>query len=171
MKLAAILSFSFFQLLAPLPMALAQESIYRCGNEYTNNAADAKARGCKPLQGGNVTVVQGARPAAPAASGPARAGVAATASPPGAPRVDVNEQRNRDAGARAILEAELKRIEARQAALLREYNNGEPEKTGIEGRNYQRYLDRVAELKASIARNEEDMSGIKRELVRLPPAR
>ncbi|MEY2953705.1 MAG: hypothetical protein RLZZ401_1792, partial [Pseudomonadota bacterium] len=27
--------------------AQAQDSIYRCGNEYTNNAIDAKARGCK----------------------------------------------------------------------------------------------------------------------------
>ena len=34
--------------------------------------------------------------------------------------------------ARAILEAELKKAEARQAELLKEYNNGEPEKQGSE---------------------------------------
>ena len=171
MKFAVILPLTLFQLLAPLTGAIAQDGIYRCGNEYTNNAADAKARGCKPLEGGNVTVIQGSRPPVSPASGTARAGTAATASPMGAPRVDAGEQRNRDAGARAILEAELKRIEVRQAALLREYNNGEPEKMGNESRNYQKYLDRTAELKASIARNEEDMSGIRRELSRLPPAR
>jgi hypothetical protein len=70
-----------------------------------------------------------------------------------------------------ILESELKKAEARQADLLREYNNGEPEKMGSEARNYQKYLDRVADLKASIARNDSDIAGIKRELARLPPAR
>jgi hypothetical protein len=47
-----------------------------------------------------------------------------------------------------------------------EYNNGEPEKMGNESRNHQKYLDRVAELKASIARNESDIAGIRRELGR-----
>jgi hypothetical protein len=31
---------------------------------------------------------------------------------------------------------------------------------------HQKYLDRVAELKASIARNESDIAGIRRELGR-----
>ena len=39
-------------------------------------------------------------------------------------------------------------------------------KQGAEARNHQKYLDRVAELKAAIARNEEDIAGIKRELTR-----
>jgi hypothetical protein len=81
-------------------------------------------------------------------------------------RVDAEEQRARDSNARAILEAELKKAEARQAELVKEYNNGEPEKMGPEHRNYQKYLDRVAELKASIARTESDIAGIKRELGR-----
>jgi hypothetical protein len=37
---------------------------------------------------------------------------------------------------------------------------------GPEPKNHQKYLDRVAELKASIARNEDDIAGIKRELAR-----
>jgi hypothetical protein len=37
---------------------------------------------------------------------------------------------------------------------------------GPEHRNHQKYLDRVAELKASIARNENDIAGIQRELTR-----
>jgi hypothetical protein len=45
----------------------------------------------------------------------------------------------------------------------KEYANGEPEKQGIESRNYQRYLDRVAELKAAVARAESDVAGIQRE--------
>lgn len=69
-----------------------------------------------------------------------------------------------------ILESELKKAELRQAELGREYNNGDPEKLGPETRNNQKYLDRVAELKASIARNESDIAGIRRELGRVPSA-
>jgi hypothetical protein len=151
--------------------AQAQDRIYRCpGNEYTNNATAAQQRGCKLVEGGNVTVVQGAGATGPAA-GPAAAPVrspAATASPAGSPRVDSADQRARDSDARMILETELKRAEARRDQLLKDYNNGEPEKMGIESRNHQRYLDRVADMKAQIARNDADIEGLKRELSRLP---
>jgi hypothetical protein len=157
--------------LGTVQLAVAQDSIFRCGNEYTNNATEAKAKGCKTLQGGNITVVQGTKPVAPPATSGTGAKVASSlpaTAPPGAPKVDVNEQRNRDTGARAILEGELKRTENRQAELTRDYNNGEPEKSGGESRNYQKYLDRVAALKADMARNEEDIAGLKREMARLP---
>ena len=150
------------------PAAWAQDRIYRCGNEYTNNVSQAKDRGCKLVEGGNVTVVEGMRPAPAAAASGAAPVVTA---PPGAPRVNANEQKARDADARAILEVELRKAEARQAELLKEYNNGEPDKLGPETRNHQKYLDRVAELKAAIARNESDIAGIKRELGRVPATR
>ena len=141
-----------------LVQAQAQERIYRCGNEYTNNAQVAKTRGCKLMEGGNITIVQGITPQAsrPAAATPAaRSG---GNSP---------EQRARDSDARAILAAELRKAEERLAQAQKEYANGEPEKQGIESRNYQRYLDRVAELKAAVARAEADVAGIRRELGRL----
>lgn len=144
--------------------------IWRCGNTYTNDAAQAQAQGCKIVEGGNVTVVEGTRVQAPPAVRVAAASPSAPAAAAGAaPRVDSAEQRARDADARLILEAELKKAEARQAELLKEWNNGEPEKIGPEHRNYQKYLDRVAELKASLARNESDIAGIRRELGRLSP--
>ena len=86
-------------------------------------------------------------------------------------RVDSAEQKARDADARQILESELKKAETRQAELLKEFNNGEPDKQGAEARNYQKYLDRVAELKANIARNDNDIAGLKRELVRVPASK
>jgi hypothetical protein len=146
----------------------AQERIYRCGNEYTNTVPNAQTRGCKLMDGGNVTVVQGTRPAA---SAPLRGAAASTATS-GGQRVDAGEQKSRDSDSRQILELELKKAEARELELLREYNNGEPERRGDETRNYQKYLDRVAELKASLARNESDIAGIRRELGRavLAPA-
>ena len=141
----------------------AQERMYRCDNNYyTNSTADPKARGCKPLESGNVTVVQGTRPAAVAVLQPVKVAVATQVGQ----RVDAGDQRARDSDAKQILETELRRAESRQAELAREYNNGEPEKQGIESRNYQKYLDRVAEMKSSLARNESDIAGIRRELGR-----
>ena len=101
-------------------------------------AQEAKEKGCRTLEGNAITVIQSPRPrtAAPA-SGP---------RPPEA-KVDAAEQRSRDSDARRILEAELRRDEAQLAAMRKEYNNGEPERQGNE-RNFQRYLDRVAEMKS-----------------------
>jgi hypothetical protein len=137
----------------------ADDRIYRCGNEYTNTVSDAQAKTCKLLSGGNVTVVQSTKPAVGAK--------VASASQSGQ-RIDAADQRAKDSDARLILESELKKAEAKQADLLKEFNNGEPEKLGPETRNQQKYLDRVAELKAAIARNDSDIAGIKRELARLP---
>ena len=129
--------------------SLAQERIYRCGNEYTNNATVAKAQGCKLMEGGNITVIQGPAPQAAPRS------ASSSTAPRSAPRNDSAEQRARDSDARQILEMELRKAEERLAQAQKAYANGQPEKEGIESRNYQRYLDRVAELKASVGRAEE----------------
>lgn len=138
-------------------LSVAQERIYRCGNEYTNTVTEAQAKTCKLVSGNSVTVVPAHKPSA--------ASKAAAA-----PRVGTADQRAKDSDARLILESELKKAEARQAELLKEYNNGEPEKLGPEHRNNQKYLDRIAELKASISRNESDIAGIRRELGRATAA-
>jgi hypothetical protein len=145
--------------------ALAQGQVYRCpGNNFTNSLTpkEADERGCKVVEGGNVTVVQ-SRP--PAAKAPAVASAPRSAES----RVSDTDQRARDSDARRILENELKREEEQLANLQKEFNNGEPERLGNE-RNYQKYLDRVAELKANIARKESDIASIKRELSKLPSA-
>jgi hypothetical protein len=133
----------------------ADDRIYRCGNEYTNTVTDAQAKNCKLISGGNVTVIQAIKPSPGKSSASGQ-------------RTDTADQRSKDADARMILEAELKKAEAKQVELLKEYNNGEPERLGQETRNNQKYLDRVAELKAAIGRNDADIAGIKRELSRVP---
>ena len=146
---------------------------YRCGNTYTNVAAEAKAKHCKLVEGGFVSVVEGTRVQGAAGNGTANSAVkVAAASPTSAgTRVDSADQKARDADARQILESELKKAESRQAELVKEFNNGEPDKQGGEARNDQKYLDRVAELKASISRNGNDIAGIKRELGRVPASK
>jgi len=151
--------------------ALAQSEsskpVYRCpGNPvlYTDSmsAKEAKEKGCTTLEGAPITIIAAPRRsvqpsnAVPATSQPARPDS----------RVDSNEQRLRDNDARRILEQELRKEEEALAALKKEYNNGEPERRGDE-RNYQKYIDRTAELKASVARKESDVAALKRELGKL----
>jgi hypothetical protein len=162
-------------LLAGLPVAQAQQGggvVYRCpGNPvlYTDALSEREARekGCRALEGAPVTVIPAPRPRTGAAGAVPNPSPASTNPSPGANRVDPAEQRARDTDARRILEAELRKEEERLATLVREYNSGEPERRGDE-RNYQKYLDRVAEMKAGISRKEADIAAIKRELAKLP---
>ncbi len=136
---------------------------YVCpGNVFTNtiSAKEAEARGCKAREAQQPTTIAGPKPRPVGGSAPA--------SGPRTDKVDSAEQRARDSDARRILEGELRRAEEQLDSLKREYNNGEPERRGDEARNYQRYLDRVAEMKAAIARQEADIAAIKRELAKLP---
>ena len=140
--------------------ALAAEgsTMYRCpGNEYNNtlSAKEAKDKGCKTIEGAPITIIQSVKPRAPAA----------TSS--GVTRVDPVEQKIRDNDARRILEGELKREEDRLAAMKTDYNNGQPERQGNE-KNYQKYVDRVADMKSAIDRKESDIAALKREIAKQP---
>ncbi len=145
----------------PVAQVLAQ-TVYKCpGNLYTDSisAKEAAARNCKTLEGAPVTVIQGpARRPAPSST--------ESASRPAETRVNPGDQAARDADKRRILETELRREEDRLAALKAEYNNGQPERRGDE-KNYQKYLDRTAELKANLERSESDVAALRRELGKL----
>jgi hypothetical protein len=157
-------------LLALLPASVLAQAglVYRCPGPpvlYTDalSAEEARERNCRTIEGAPITVIQAARPRA--ASAATANGAALRASDA---RVDPTAQRLRDNDARRVLEAELRREEDKLATLKRDYNNGEPERRGEE-RNYQTYLDRVAQLKAALQRSESDIAAIKRELSKLPP--
>jgi hypothetical protein len=140
--------------------------VYRCPGPpplYTDTitAAEAKEKGCRSIEGTPITVIQGTRP---------RNGTpvpAASDARPSEGKIDPAQQRSRDNDARRILEAELKKEEDQFARLQKDYNNGEPERQGDE-RNFQKYQDRVAEMKAALARKESDIAAIRRELAKLP---
>ncbi len=157
---------------APPP---ATAAVYRCPGPpvlYTDAVTprEAQERGCRLLEGAPVTVLQAPRPrpaAAAASASPAPNGNAAAKPLPEA-KVDVNAQRQRDRDARRILETELKREEDKLAEQKREFNGGEPERRAEE-RNYQTYIDRVAQMRAAMARSEADIAALKRELTKLAP--
>ena len=156
--------------LAQAQAAATASEVYRCPGppvEYTDKitAQQAKERGCRTIEGAPITVIQAPRrPASAAAAG--NGGASPSSATRTEARIDPAAQRARDNDARRILGEELRKEEERLATLLKEYNNGEPERRGDE-RNYQRYLDRVSELKASIARKESDVAALKRELGKL----
>jgi len=142
-------------------------TVYRCPGPpvlYTDQitAQEAKDRGCRTIEGAPITIVAPPRPRSQAtpASGPRGEGE----------KVDAKEQRARDSDARRILEAELKREEAALAALMQEFNNGEPDRRGEE-RNFARYQERVEEMRNAIARKQADIAALRRELAKLPQAR
>ncbi|HET7793554.1 MAG TPA: hypothetical protein VFL64_09220 [Rhizobacter sp.] len=150
--------------LVAVPAWSQDKQVYRCpGNPvlYTDtlSAKEAKDKGCRTLEGAPITVIQSPKP---------RTGTPVPSASRGeGSKVDANEQRARDTDSRRILENELKKEEDQLAALQKEYNNGEPDRQGDE-KNYQKYLDRVAEMKAAIARKENDVAALRRELGKLP---
>ncbi len=152
----------------------ASATVYRCPGPvltYTDQLSpqQARERGCKAIEGAPVTVVGGSKPRpAVGTKSPAAAAAGGASEAPRASdtKVSDREQRERDKDARRILDEELRREEEKLAAMKKDFNNGEPERQGNE-RNYQRYLDRVAEMKQSIERKEADIASIRRELERV----
>lgn len=160
--------------------AQAQQAVYRCGQEYTN--APREPALCEPLAPQAITVINGTRPtlqpqaasavptrsapAEPVATAPTAAGQPRTPAVP--TRLPDVQQSERDGQARTILMQELDKARAQLAQLVHSYNQGEPEKWAAETRNHQKYLDRVAEMKAAIERTERDIDSLQRELSRRP---
>lgn len=146
-------------------------TVYRCPGPpvlYTDalSAKEAQEKGCRTIEGTPITVMQTARPraAAPASSG---SGAVADAGRSNEGRVDAGQQRARDDERRRVLQTELRQAEERLSAAQKEFNGGQGERRGDE-RNYQRYLDRMAELKDNIARYEADVQALRREIAKLP---
>ncbi len=146
------------------PLAVQAQQVYRCpGNLYTDalSQREAAEKGCKTLEGAPVTIIQaGPRPA----PRPVAASGGGNERPPAS-----DDAKAKDADARRILEAELRKEEEALAGLRKEFNNGEPERRGDE-RNAQKYLDRIKDMKDAITRKEADIASIKRELAKLSGA-
>jgi hypothetical protein len=137
--------------------------MYRCpGNDYKNtiNAKEAEKLGCKRIEGAPVTIIQMTKPRASANAVPAASGGNSV-------RVDPVAQRARDSDARRILEGELRSEQEKLAVMQKDFNNGQPERQGDE-KNFQKYLDRVSDMRAAIARKQTDIAALEREIRKLP---
>ncbi len=156
-------------------LASAQGTVYRCPGPpvlYTDSLTPKEAadRGCRSIEGAPVSVVQAPRPKLPptTTSNPTPSSIPSTPSGGAGEnsRIDSSTQRARDSDRRTVLQAELSAAERRLAELKAEYNNGNPERRGDE-RNFAKYQERVADLKAQIDRQESDLQAIRRELGKL----
>jgi hypothetical protein len=137
------------------------QRIYRCGSAYTNQPDPAA--NCKPLTGSSVTVIEGTKvqgSQAAASSTPSSSQAA------GVTKVDGELQRQRDAQAQTVLQVELQRAQKLYADLLREWNDGEPERRADEFRQPQKYQVRTTQLRQALQRTEADIAGLQRELSR-----
>ncbi len=169
--LVMVAALATLPLVAQTPAATAASHVYRCPGPpvlYTDalSPQEAREKGCRTIEGTPITIIQ-ARPKAPVAVNQVGNGGAATASRPADSKVDPGAQRQRDGESRRILLDELKKEEDKLVLMHKDYNNGEPERRGDE-RNFQRYIDRVADMKAAITRKEADISALRREIAKLP---
>jgi hypothetical protein len=116
---------------------------------------------CKLIEGGNVTVVQGTKPNARLAAElawPRRPVVCS-------PLIRVIRKRSKDSGCTPDSGSpSSKRPKLRQAELLREYNNGEPEKQGPDEPQPPEVPGPRGGAQGQHGSNESDIAGIRREL-------
>ena len=151
-------AFRFLCVLAAVTVAtatVAQPRVYRCDNATYTNQPDATQR-CIPVTGGSVTVIEGTR--------------VNTSTPPtgqgAGAKVETQEQKQRDAQAVAVLQAELQKAQSRHMDVLKQWNQGEPERLADEYKQPAKYQERVAQLRAALQRSEADVLGLQRELAR-----
>ena len=150
----------------PAP-ARADSTIYKCVDadgriEFT----DSVKKNCKALDlPSSIPAPAKARsaPAAGGGGGGGRSAAAPASVPADFPKVSSDQQKGRDDDRRGILNEELRNEEKKLAEMRREYNGGEPERQGNE-RNYAKYQERVITMKDSIARAEQNVDALKREI-------
>lgn len=148
-------------LLSSIAADIYADTLYKCIDAsgvvlYTNQKAGAK----------NCTVLSRELPIS-TVSLPVKPGAGTrTATPGDFPRVDGDTQRGRDGDRRKILEqelnTELQNLDKARKALA----DGEASRLGDE-KSYQKYLDRVQELRNGVALHERNIEALKRELANI----
>lgn len=165
MKRATSTIILLFGALISAPASAQSSEIFVCvgedGQKVFQNTGNVKS--CKRMDVQPILTMPAVR--VPTAKGNVQPAVEqrASASPASFPRVDGDTQRSRDGDRRRILEDELKGEEERLAKLKTDYNNGEPERRGDE-RNFALYRERTQRIQDDIARTENNVRALLREL-------
>jgi Domain of unknown function (DUF4124) len=170
MRTAALVSATLVSATAALafaPGAYAQSTVWRCTEadgraHYTNIKKETEGKTCQVVTR-EVSVVSGNPLAAAPAATRATGTQAATATPPGFPRVDRETQRSRDDGRRKILEDELATEEKSLLDAKTKLTEQESVRLGDE-KNYQRVLDRLKPYQEAVERHERNVAALKREM-------
>lgn len=158
--------------LAGLSLTLANSgAIYRCGNDYLNDAVQAQARGCGLVEGIGASVTVTGTRVQSRATEPEHTQASTSPQAPAQLRVisavplspsfssSAADQRARDRDAWSILQAELAKAEALLSERQREL--ADPHRQTSQ-------TSHLGDLQSSIRRHLSDVAGLKREISRLP---
>ena len=126
--------------------------------EYTNN----RSKNCKELKLQKLNVIPSSNYSKPS-SGSSNIKNDSFSPLPAFPNVTQNVQQQRDNDRKNILGKELDTENKKLQELQKEYNGGMPERRGDE-KNYQKYLDRVEQLKKDITRAQGNVESLKKEM-------
>ncbi len=151
-----------------LAQAQSDHTVYRCMAEdgvptYTNNTVGL--RGCQVVTGVSVTTIPAFKAPPASASTNASSQSKNNVTPSDFPRVDADQQRQRDEmGRRPILERELRDREERCAATRKDLNGGP---VRVPGEADAAFANRVTAMQTQVERCAADVAAIKRELAAL----
>ena len=151
--------------------AMANQVVYKCGQEITNQPADPKL--CQPLNISQPTQIEGTRVQTSSHKGmgtPAM-GTSDSAESAKAQAFMVQtgpaaESLERKAQARTILEDEWQKLSAQYAELVQQYNRGKPTPQAGETMHQASDPQRAMALKIQVQRVERDLQALQRELSR-----
>ena len=151
-------NYFLFLVLLPASIAAWADTLYKCVDSagvvlYTNQKGGGK--NCTVLSQDKAVSTYSAPKPTPRA-----------ATPGDFPRVSEDAQRGRDNDRRKILEQEVTAEQSKLDQARKDLAEGEMTRQGNE-KNYQKYLDRVQQLKDGVALHERNLEALRRELSNL----
>lgn len=140
--------------------ATANQVVYKCGQEITNQPTDLKQ--CQPLNISQPTQIDGTRVQTSyhKVTGTAVMDASVVQAVPSV------ESLERKAQARTILEDEWQKLSAQYAELVQQYNRAKPTTVSAETIHHANDPQRAMALKAQVQRVERDLQALQRELKR-----
>jgi hypothetical protein len=160
--------FQWHVLLMALPwfagLALADQAVYKCGQEITNQPNDPSQ--CQKLLISNPTQIEGTRVQNGQSPKPVSAVSGTAAERISIPPTKPQDALQRNVQARTVLEDEWQKLSAKHAEMVRVFNGGQPALQEGESLQNPQYKRRVADMQIQIERMARDLMALKRELSR-----
>ena len=160
--------FQWHKLLMALPwfagLALADQAVYKCGQEITNQPNDPSQ--CQKLLISNPTQIEGTRVQNGQSPKPVSVVSGTAAERISIPPTKPQDALQRNVQARTVLEDEWQKLSAKHAEMVRVFNGGQPALQEGESLQNPQYKRRVADMQIQIERMARDLMALKRELSR-----
>jgi hypothetical protein len=160
--------FQWHVLLMALPwfagLALADQAVYKCGQEITNQPNDPSQ--CQKLLISNPTQIEGTSVQNGQSPKPVSAVSGTAAERISIPPTKPQDALQRNVQARTVLEDEWQKLSAKHAEMVRVFNGGQPALQEGESLQNPQYKRRVADMQIQIERMARDLMALKRELSR-----